>query len=119
MSHAFDLIFTIEVVTCLAVAAAAAFVLSALMQYVRDRDKLTLKIRRVEKQLEKTRKAIARRKAAIEELRAEVEMLTPVHDRLKNYHEELLQIQLQEEKRIMEEEAQTKPTVRGSENPWD
>lgn len=118
MGRLLDNLLTAEVITCLVVAAAAALALSALMRYVKDRDKLAPQIRRADKQLARTRKIIAKKKAAIEKLQAEVGMLMPVHDRLQNYHEELLQMQLQEEKRLMDEQKDDGPGVRRASDPW-
>ncbi|MBT4096143.1 MAG: hypothetical protein HOM68_20535 [Gemmatimonadetes bacterium] len=99
-----DILFSTPVISSLVVAACAAFGVSVVSGFVRDRSTLDQKRKKVEKILKKLRAQIAERESTIQQLQQEVDELRPLHDRLDEYHEELSQMQLAAERQAMLDE---------------
>ena len=119
MSDILSTLFTIEVIACLVVAGSAAIGVSVVSGYSRDRVPLGKKLRKTERQLEKLRNHIAEKQGAIKQLQAEVEALQPPYDQLLAYHEDLLGIQMAEDRRVAAEEEEHDPKKPRSANPWE
>ncbi|MDA0334514.1 MAG: hypothetical protein O2782_05055 [bacterium] len=100
-----ELLFSTPVISCLLVAASAAFGVSVVVSFVPDRRKLDHTMSRAEKALAKVRHEISTKEATIAQLQSEVAMLRPVHDRLSNYHEDLTQMRLDLERKQLAEGA--------------
>ena len=99
-----DSILSIEAIACLVVAGAAAVGVSVVLGYIKDRDGLALRLRKTERQLEKIRSEIAGRQERIKQLTEEVEMLQPIERELSDYYDSLVEIQLEAERREMDEQ---------------
>lgn len=104
-----DIFFSTPVISCLLVAACAAFGVSVVVRFMPDKRKLDNTMQRAEKALQKLRTEIATKEATIQQLQSEVEMLKPLHDRLSNYHEDLTQMRLDLERKDMSSDAAAKP----------
>ena len=94
-------------IACLVVAGAAAVVVSVMIRFVRDRDKLGRKLRKTERALEKIRAQVAEKRGTIKQLQEEVAMLAPLEEKLRIYYDVLMEVQVEEERRAMEEEETT------------
>ena len=98
-----DFVISPIAIACLAAAAGAAIAVSVTLRFIRDRDVLGRKLRKTERTLDKIRKEIAKSEGRIEQLTKEVQMLKPLHDKLSAYHETLMEMQLEAERRAMKE----------------
>ena len=98
-----DLLLTPTVIAYLVVAGAAAFAVSALFSYVRDRGKLGSILAKTERALGKIREQIAEKQGRIKPLQEEVPMLMPLHRQLQSYYDELMAIHLEAERKAMQE----------------
>ena len=116
-----DALFSTEVIACLLIAGASAFAISVVLRFRPDRDRLDRNLRKTERALERIQKQIAARQGRIKQLKEEVAALVPVHHRLQAYHEELLQIQVEEERKALEEGGKEQPgrQIKKKQREWD
>ena len=98
-----ELLFKVEVLASLVVAASAAIGVSVVRRFIRDRDVLDRKLKKTDRQLQRLRKEIAAKQGRIKELQSEVEMLKPLEARLRAYHEQLVELQSEQERKEMQE----------------
>ncbi len=99
-----EILFSTPVISSIVVAASAAFGVSVVSAFLRDRTTLDQKRRQVDQILQKLRAEISTRETTIQQLQQEVDELRPLHDRLDEYFEELNQMHLQAERQAMKEE---------------
>ena len=98
-----DLILSPIVIASLAGAAAAAISVSVIYGFIRDRDLLDKRLRKSERALEKVRSEIADRRIRIQQLMEEVAALRPVEQKLREYYESLVTMQLEAEREALQE----------------
>ena len=113
-----DLLLRAEVLTLLVVAATAAIVVSVVIRFTRDRDGLSRRVKKVDKQLQRLRKEIAAKQGRITELQSAVEMLKPLEASLNAYYEQLMRLQLEQERKDMQE-GKDKAEGEAEEDEWD
>ena len=114
-----DLLFRIEILASLVVAAAAAMGVSVVLRFIRDRDVLGRKLKKTDRQLQKLRQEIAAKQGRIKELQSEVEMLKPLEAHLRAYHEQLLELQSEQERREMLEGEKEEGKAEAEGEGWD
>ncbi|MBT3343079.1 MAG: hypothetical protein HN712_11135 [Gemmatimonadetes bacterium] len=104
-----ELLFSPLVISCILVAGSAAFGVSVVSGFIKDRSTLEAKRRQVDKILKKLRAEISERGSKIQQLEEEIAQLQPVHDRLNTYFEGLNQLKLDAERKAMAEEEKHTP----------
>ena len=112
------LLLRIEVIASLVVAVSAAMGVSVVLRFIRDRDALDRKLRKVDRQLQKLRDEIAAKQGRIQELQAAVDMLKPLEAHLRAYHEQLLELHVEQERKAMQEGEKQKGGEE-DEDGWD
>lgn len=114
-----DLLFRIEILASLVVAAAAAMGVSVVLRFIRDRDVLGRKLKKTDRQLQKLRQEIAAKQGRIKELQSAVEMLKPLEAHLRAYQERLLELQSAQERREMLKGEEEEEKGEAAEDAWD
>ena len=91
------------VITGIAGAGAAAFSVSVIFGFIRERDLLDERVRNTERALKKIQSEIADRQIRIKQLKEEVLALQLVFWELREYHESLLKMQMAAEQEALQE----------------
>lgn len=107
-----DALLSFPVICSLIVSGCAAFLVSVVTRFIRDRDKLAVTMHKAESALDRIRRQIALKEGMIRQLQEEVALLRPVHDRLSAYYEQLSELQLEMERKDLKEETELRRTER-------
>ncbi len=95
--------------TSVLVAGSAAFAVSVVSGFLKDRTTLDKKRRQVDRILQKLRAEISERDTTIKQLQEELAQLQPQHDRLNLYYEEINRLQAEAERKELQEEEKHTP----------
>ncbi|MFH1569261.1 MAG: hypothetical protein ABIL09_14800 [Gemmatimonadota bacterium] len=113
-----NLLLRVEILASLVVAGSAAMAVSVVFRFIRNRDALDGKLKKADRLLQKLRKEIASKEGRIKELQEAVALLKPQEAHLRAYHEQLLELKVEQERKATKE-GEKKGGGEDEEDGWD